>query len=222
VQRAFDGRVRRLNLPASIHVQPIAGGNQQSVSDTVIGMSVSLLLSIVLVYLLMVALYDSYRTPFVIMFSVPVAVVGALGSLALAHQTLNLFSFIGAVLLVGLVTKNGILLVDFANRLRHSGLDDIAAVRESAVERFRPIIMTTCAMIAGMLPLALALDPGSQAERSLGTVVIGGLTSSLLLTLLLVPIVYLKFSPPPREPESLEEILAGRKPSTDLPTVRTT
>jgi hypothetical protein len=72
-----------------------------------------------------------------------------------------------------------------------------------------------------MLPLALALDPGSQAERSLGTVVIGGLTSSLLLTLLLVPIVYLKFSPPPREPESLEQILAGRKPSTDLPTFTT-
>ena len=115
------------------------------------------------------------------------------GSLALTHETLNLFSFIGAVLLIGLVTKNGILLVDFANRLRHSGLDEIQAVRESAIERFRPIIMTTCAMIAGMLPLALALDPGSQAERSLGTVVIGGLTSSLLLTPLLVPIVYLKF-----------------------------
>jgi HAE1 family hydrophobic/amphiphilic exporter-1 len=221
VQRAFDAKVRKLDLPSTVHVQPIAGGNQQSVHDTIVGMSVSLLLSIVLVYLLMVALYDSYRTPFVIMFSVPVAVVGALGSLALAHETLNLFSFIGAVLLVGLVTKNGILLVDFANRLRHAGLDEIAAVRESAMERFRPIIMTTCAMIAGMLPLALALDQGSQAERSLGTVVIGGLTSSLLLTLLLVPIVYLKFSPPPREPESLEQILAGRKPATDLPTLTT-
>ena len=209
VQRAFDARVRELNLPAYIHVQPVSGGNQQSVQQTVVGMSVSLLLSVVLVYLLMVALYDSYRTPFVIMFSVPVAVVGALGSLALAHETLNLFSFIGAVLLIGLVTKNGILLVDFANRLRRAGLDQIAAARESALERFRPIIMTTCAMIAGMLPLALALDPGSQAERSLGTVVIGGLASSLLLTLVLVPIVYLRFSPPPRKEETLEEILAG-------------
>jgi hydrophobic/amphiphilic exporter-1 (mainly G- bacteria), HAE1 family len=216
VQRAFDARLRRLNLPAMVHVQPVNGGNQQSVQQTVTGMSVSLLLSIVLVYLLMVALYDSYRTPFVIMFSVPVAVVGALGSLALTHETLNLFSFIGAILLIGLVTKNGILLVDFANRLRHSGLDEIAAVRESALERFRPIIMTTCAMIAGMLPLALALDPGSQAERSLGTVVIGGLTSSLLLTLLLVPIVYLRFSPPPRDEETLEQILAGAKPTPTL------
>src|SRR5581483_100950 len=138
----------------------------------------------------------------VIMFSVAAAVVEKKGALALAHQTLNLFSFIGSVLLIGLVTKNGILLVDFANRLRHTGYDQIAAVRESALERFRPIIMTTCAMIAGMLPLALALDPGSQAERSLGTVVIGGLSSSLLLTLVLVPIVYLRFSPPPREEET--------------------
>ena len=162
-------------------------------------MSVALLLSIVLVYLLMVALYNSYRTPFIIMFAVPVAVVGAIGSLALTGQTLNLFSLIGAVLLIGLVTKNGILLVDFANRRRNEGLDRVAAIHEAARERFRPIIMTTAAMIAGMLPLALVLDPGAQAERSLGTVVIGGLASSLLLTLVLVPVVYVALAPK-REP----------------------
>jgi HAE1 family hydrophobic/amphiphilic exporter-1 len=195
VQRAFDKGLRALDLPSNVVVAPVAGGNQESVNDTIVGMSASLGLSILLVYLLMVALYDSYRTPFVIMFSVPVAVVGALGALALTGQTLNLFSFIGSVLLIGLVTKNGILLVDFANRLRREGSEDIAAVRESARERFRPIIMTTLAMIAGMTPLALSLDPGSQAERSLGTVVIGGLSSSLLLTLVLVPLVYLRFAP---------------------------
>ena len=193
VQNAFESRLSHMHLPAGITVGPVVGGNQQNVADTVRGMSLSLVLSIALVYLLMVALYDSYRTPFVIMFSVPVAVVGALGALALTHQTLNLFSFIGSVLLIGLVSKNGILLVDFANRLRASGLDTYDAVIESARERFRPIIMTTLAMIAGMTPLALSLDPGSQAQRSLGTVVIGGLLSSLLLTLLLVPIVYLRF-----------------------------
>ncbi len=116
----------------------------------------------------MVALYNSYRTPFVIMFSVPVAVVGALGSLAITHQTLNLFSFIGSVLLIGLVSKNGILLVDFANRLRREGRDEAAAVRESAFERFRPIIMTTIAMIAGMTPLALAIDPGAAGGALAG------------------------------------------------------
>jgi len=202
VQRAFERNLVRLRLPAAISVAPVVGGNQQNVTDTVVGMSLSLVLSIMLVYLLMVALYDSYRTPFVIMFSVPVAIVGALGALALTHQTLNLFSFIGSVLLIGLVSKNGILLVDFANRLRLQGRDREDAVRESALERVRPIVMTTLAMIAGMTPLALALDPGSQAERSLGTVVIGGLTSSLLLTLLLVPIIYLRFAPPPRKAQA--------------------
>ncbi len=195
VQRAFNHRLAGLHLPAGVTVAPAAGGNEQQVSATVTGMTVALLLSIVLVYLLMVALYNSYRTPFIIMFAVPVAVVGAVGSLALIGQTLNLFSLIGAVLLIGLVTKNGILLVDFANRRRNEGLDRIAAIHEAARERFRPIMMTTCAMIAGMLPLALVFDPGAQAERSLGTVVIGGLASSLLLTLVLVPVVYVAMAP---------------------------
>jgi HAE1 family hydrophobic/amphiphilic exporter-1 len=195
VQRDFAHRLAALQLPSSVTVAAAAGGNEQQVDATVRGMTVALLLSIVLVYLLMVALYNSYRTPFIIMFAVPVAVVGALGSLALTGQTLNLFSLIGSVLLIGLVTKNGILLVDFANRRRAAGLDRFAAIHEAARERFRPIIMTTAAMVAGMLPLALALDPGAQAERSLGTVVIGGLASSLLLTLVLVPIVYVALTP---------------------------
>jgi HAE1 family hydrophobic/amphiphilic exporter-1 len=190
VQRAFGARLRALRLPASVNIAPAAGGNEQQVSATVIGMSVALLLSIALVYLLMVALYNSYRLPFIIMFAVPVAVVGALGSLALTRQTLNLFSLIGAVLLIGLVTKNGILLVDFAAARRREGADPRTAIRLAARQRFRPIVMTTFAMVAGMIPLALVLDPGAQAARSLGTVVIGGLLSSLLLTLVLVPVVY--------------------------------
>jgi HAE1 family hydrophobic/amphiphilic exporter-1 len=190
VQRDFAKRLAKLDLPSTISVTPQVGGNQSALSNTLQGMSIALMLSTVLVYLLMVALYNSYRTPFIIMFAVPVAAVGALGSLALTHQTLNLFSLIGTVLLIGLVTKNGILLVDFANARQREGLDRVAAIREAARERFRPIMMTTIAMIAGMLPLALALDPGAQAAMSLGTVVIGGLLSSLLLTLLLVPVVY--------------------------------
>jgi HAE1 family hydrophobic/amphiphilic exporter-1 len=213
VQRAFAQRLAALRLPSTVTVAAAAGGNEQEVGDTVTGMTFALLLSVALVYLLMVALYNSYRTPFIIMFAVPVAVVGALGSLALTHQTLNLFSLIGAVLLIGLVTKNGILLVDFANMRRRGGLDRLAAIREAARERFRPIIMTTVAMIAGMLPLALALDPGAQAARSLGTVVVGGLISSLLLTLVLVPVVYMAVSP--------QDYLRAHDEQLAVPAVRT-
>jgi hydrophobic/amphiphilic exporter-1 (mainly G- bacteria), HAE1 family len=195
VTRSFERRLRSLDLPKGISVTPVAGGNQASLSETVVEMTISLALSILLVYLLMVALYNGYVTPFIIMFTVPVAVVGALGALAITHQTLNLFSLIGSIMLVGLVAKNGILLVDFANQLREHGLTKLEAIKESALARFRPIVMTTVAMIAGMLPLALALDPGSQAERPLGIVVIGGLSSSLVLTLLLIPIMYLRFAP---------------------------
>jgi hydrophobic/amphiphilic exporter-1 (mainly G- bacteria), HAE1 family len=195
VQRDFGRRLAKLDLPKTVTVQPAAGGNQQDVAATVYGMGIALLLSILLVYLLMVALYNSYRTPFIIMFSIPVAAVGSLGSLALTHQTLNLFSLIGTVLLIGLVTKNGILLVDFAGARRREGMSSVAAIRAAARQRFRPIMMTTIAMIAGMSPLALALDPGAQASRSLGTVVIGGLASSLLLTLVLVPIVFVALTP---------------------------
>jgi len=221
VQRAFATRLRALNLPAMVTVAAAAGGNEQQVGNTVTGMAAALLLSIILVYLLMVALYNSYRTPFIIMFAVPVAVVGALGSLALTHQTLNLFSLIGSVLLIGLVTKNGILLVDFANMRRRGGLDRISAIREAARERFRPIMMTTVAMVAGMTPLALALDPGAQAARSLGTVVIGGLISSLLLTLVLVPVVYLAVSPaaqqtPEEEKRKEDKPLAPTRSATRI------
>jgi HAE1 family hydrophobic/amphiphilic exporter-1 len=197
VQRDFQRRLNALHLPSTVTVAPSAGGNEQEVASTVSGMSLALALSTVLVYLLMVALYNSYRTPFIIMFAVPVAVVGALGSLALTHQTLNLFSLIGSVLLIGLVTKNGILLVDFADMRQREGLGRIEAIKEAARERFRPIMMTTAAMIAGMIPLAFVLDPGAQAEASLGTVVIGGLSSSLLLTLLLVPVVYVALAATP-------------------------
>jgi multidrug efflux pump subunit AcrB len=117
--------------------------------------------------------------------------------LAATGQTLNLYSLIGVVMLVGLVSKNGILLVDFAEVHVDAGMEKFDAIKLAARERFRPIVMTTVSMISGMLPLALALDPGSAAKRSLGTVVIGGLTSSLLLTLLIVPIVFIWIAPGP-------------------------
>ena len=164
-------------------------------AQTLVGLGTSLILSIMLVFLLMVALYNSYRAPFIIMFSVPVAAVGALGALFLTRSTLNLFSLIGTILLVGIVTKNGILLVDYANTLRERGESKIKAIQESAFTRFRPIIMTSISVIAGNIPLALALEPGSSTRSSLGVVVIGGITSSLILTLVLVPVMYVLLAP---------------------------
>ncbi|TAM58649.1 efflux RND transporter permease subunit [bacterium] len=195
VEQAFRRRLAALGLPAYVSVRANPNGNQQNTKDTVVGLSAALVLSFALVYLLMTALYNGYLTPFIIMFSVPVATVGALGALALARQTLNLFSLIGTIMLVGLVTKNGILLVDYANTLRERGYEKLAAIMESARVRFRPIVMTTVSMIAGMAPLALGLVPGMETRQGLGIVIIGGLASSLLLTLVLVPVVFVWLAP---------------------------
>ena len=198
VQTAFQARVKALHLPNTVIIGVGAGGTQANLVQTVNGLGTSLILSFSLVYLLMVALYNAYRAPLVIMMAVPVAAVGAFGGLAITGQTLNLYSLIGVVMLVGLVSKNGILLVDFAEIKVGAGMQKYDAIRAAARERFRPIVMTTVSMISGMLPLALALDPGSAAKRSLGTVVIGGLTSSLVLTLLIVPIVFIWIAPGPK------------------------
>jgi HAE1 family hydrophobic/amphiphilic exporter-1 len=195
VQQAFQQRLKSLHLPSNIVVRPRPLGQQDLMGQTLLGLGGSLVLSIVLVFLLMVALYNSYRSPLIILFTVPVAAVGALGALSLTHGTLNLFSLIGTILLVGIVSKNGILLVDYANTLRERGRSKVQAIQESAFTRFRPIVMTSISIVAGNIPLALALEPGSSVRSSLGVVVIGGILSSLILTLLLVPIMYLWLAP---------------------------
>ena len=167
-----------------------ASGDSQFLGETISSMSIALLTSFALVYVLMVILYGSFFTPAVIMLSVPVALVGALFMLAATHQSLNLFSMIGIIMLFGLVAKNGILLVDYANTMRKRGMRAVDAMRAAAGTRLRPIVMTTAAMVFGMLPLSLGLAEGAEFRRSMGTVLIGGLLSSLILTLFLVPVVY--------------------------------
>jgi HAE1 family hydrophobic/amphiphilic exporter-1 len=194
VERDFSARLAALHLPPNVHVAPNSSGNQANLIATVGGIAAALLLSMALVYLLMVALFNSYLSPFIIMFTVPLAAVGAIGGLALTRGTLNLFSLLGTVLLIGLVAKNGILLVDFANRARARGADRLTAIRAAAKERFRPIVMTTFSMVFGMLPLAAGLEAGGAQRAPLGVVVIGGLLSSLLLSLVVIPIVYLQLT----------------------------
>ncbi|MGA3038200.1 MAG: efflux RND transporter permease subunit [Vulcanimicrobiaceae bacterium] len=195
VQNEFFKRLPSLHLPPNITVKPAPLGSQDFMNQTLRGLGASMIFSVILVFLLMVALYNSYSSPFIIMFSVPVAAVGALGALMITHKTLNLFSLIGSILLIGIATKNGILLVDYANTLRSRGRDKLAAIKESAHTRFRPIIMTSFSIVAANIPLALGFEPGSGARTSLGTVIIGGVLSSLVLTLLLVPIAYMWMAP---------------------------
>jgi HAE1 family hydrophobic/amphiphilic exporter-1 len=195
VTKTFERKVADLKLGKSFLVKPAAQGQQDLMGQALLTLGGSLAISIVLVFFMIVALYNSYRTPFVTLFAVPLATIGALGALWITRSTLNLYSLIGMVLLVGLVTKNGILLVDYADTVRERGKSREEGIAEAAETRFRPIIMTTLAMVAGMFPLALGLEPGAQSRASLAIAVIGGLLSSLVLTLFIVPIMYRWIAP---------------------------
>ena len=146
--------------------------------------------ALIFVYLVMVALYNSYLYPFVVLFSIPMAIIGALFALAISGETLSILSMIGLIMLIGLVAKNAILIVDFTNHLRDKGLSVRDALIEAGKERLRPILMTTLSMVFGMLPIALATGASAEMKNGMAWVIIGGLSSSLLLTLVLVPAVY--------------------------------
>lgn len=152
------------------------------------------MLALVLIYLTLAAQFESFRDPFIIMFTVPLAIAGAVLSLWYFNQTLNIFSQIGQIMLIGLVTKNGILIVEFANQKKAQGLNVIDAVKEAARLRLRPILMTSLSTILGTLPIALALGAGSESRVSMGIAVIGGLIFSTILTLFVIPAIYSYFS----------------------------
>jgi HAE1 family hydrophobic/amphiphilic exporter-1 len=178
-------------LPLDSQVEP--RGDIEQFLDTVSRIGATLGLSVLIVYVILAILYRSYVLPCAIMLSVPLASIGAVGALFVTASPLNLYSMLGIVMLIGLVAKNGILLVDYAEREIRRGESAYAATIAAAHRRFRPILMTTVAMIAGMLPLALGQTIGAQYRQALGIVVIGGLASSLLLTLFLVPIAYVTY-----------------------------
>lgn len=183
--------VKKMDLPESVTVN--FGGDLKNQGDAFGSLGFALLISIVLVYLIMVALYDNYVYPFVVLFSIPLAMIGALLALALTMQTLSIFSILGIIMLIGLVAKNAILVVDFTNDLKKQGLPVKAALIKATQERFRPILMTTLAMVIGMLPIAMAQGAGAEWKNGLAWVLIGGLTSSMFLTLIIVPIIYYLF-----------------------------
>jgi len=154
-------------------------------------LGLAFLASILLVYLILVALYDSWVYPLVVLFSIPVAIVGALLALALSMSLLDIFSMVGMIMLVGLVAKNAILLVDFANQSKLEGMDTNQALVAAGRTRLRPILMTTLSMAIGFLPIALAQGAAAEWKNGLAWALIGGLLSSMILTLVVVPVVYL-------------------------------
>ena len=162
------------------------------------------LLALILVYLILSAQFESFRDPLIIMFTVPLALAGAVLSLWLFGQTLNIFSQIGIIALVGIVTKNGILIVEFANQRRAKGLSIREAVIDAATQRFRPILMTSLATAFGVLPIALALGAAAKSRQSIGIVIIGGLLFSLGLTLFVIPALYTYLSSQKRHIEVSE------------------
>jgi HAE1 family hydrophobic/amphiphilic exporter-1 len=156
-------------------------------------LGIALLAAIVLVYLIMVSLYNSFVYPFVVLFSIPLSIIGALLALALSNNSLNLFTILGLIMLIGLVAKNAIILVDFTNQRKAEGASTYQALIDANHARLRPILMTTLAMVIGMLPIALAKGAGAEWKNGLAWVIIGGLVSSLFLTLVIVPVMYAIF-----------------------------
>ncbi len=188
INAEIEKRIAELELPAGITIS--SGGDVQNMQDMFRDMTIAITFAGIFIYMIMVALFESYVHPFTIMFSIPVALVGGLGALVLTGQTLNMFSMIGILLAMGLVTKNAILLVDRTNEQRAKGLSVREALLEAGPTRLRPILMTTLTMVLGMMPLALALGAGSEMRQSMAIIVIGALISSTLLTLVLVPVIY--------------------------------
>ena len=162
-------------------------------------------LALLLIYLVLAAQFESFRDPATILLTVPLALAGGLLALWYIGQTINIFSQIGMIMLIGIVTKNGILIVEFANQRREAGLDRYAAAIDSAAQRFRPILMTSLATMRGALPLALALGGATRSRIPLGVAIIGGLAFSLLLTLYLIPALYSYISPKEMSPHAEEE-----------------
>jgi HAE1 family hydrophobic/amphiphilic exporter-1 len=171
-------------------VDYVWGGDMEMQGEGFGTLGIALLAAILLVYLVMVALYNSFVYPFVVLFSVPLSFIGALLALALTNNSLNIFTILGIIMLIGLVCKNAILLVDFTNHRKEAGESTFNALVQANHARLRPILMTTIAMVIGMIPIALAKGGAAEMNNGLAWVIIGGLVSSLFLTLVIVPVVY--------------------------------
>jgi len=188
VTNDIRARLATLSLPDG--VTTAFGGNVQTMNESLGSLMFTLLLSIIFVYMVLASQFNSFTQPLVLMLSLPLSVVGALLALRLVHMSLDMISLIGIILLLGLVTKNSILLVDFANRQREKGASREEAMLRAGSVRLRPILMTSSSLILGMLPVSLSLGSSGSFRAPMAVAVIGGLITSTLLTLVFVPVAY--------------------------------
>lgn len=188
VTSELEKRLETLKKPESVKWK--WGGDAEDQAEGFGTLGIALIAAIMLVYMIMVVLYNDFVKPFIVLFSIPLSFIGALWALALTNESLNIFTILGIIMLIGLVAKNAILLVDFANHRVEQGDTIEVALIEANHARLRPILMTTIAMVFGMLPIAMASGAGSEMNNGLAIVIIGGLMSSLFLTLIIVPVVY--------------------------------
>jgi HAE1 family hydrophobic/amphiphilic exporter-1 len=188
VTREIKAQLDTLSLPPGAYIR--YGGDLKRQSQGINTLGFALWTSLLLVYLIMVALYDNWVYPLVVLVSIPLSIIGAFLALALAHENLTVFTGLGLLMLVGLVGKNAILVVDFANDLQKKGLPLENALLQATKLRFRPVLMTNIAMVIGLLPLAFAAGAGAEWKNGLSWAIIGGLNSSMFLSLIVVPVVY--------------------------------
>ena len=191
ISKVRDEYIPELNLPPGYNYKMIGQADNMARSFKEVYKAV--ILAIVVVYMVLAAQFESFSQPLIIMVSLPFAIIGAILGLLVAGQTANMMSMIGFTMLLGLVTKNAILLIDYANQEREKGMSIREAVLLACSLRLRPILMTTLSTILGMLPIALGIGEGAELRQSMGVVLIGGLTTSTLLTLVVVPLIYLLF-----------------------------
>lgn len=184
----INAAVEEIGLPMGVTSK--FAGDAEMMEESFANMLFTLLLAVVLIYMVLAAQFESLMHPFTIMLSLPLSIVGALGLLALTGRTLNIFSMIGMIMLMGLVTKNAILLIDFTNQLRRGGMGKTDAILKAGPVRLRPILMTTLSTIAGMIPVAIGLGSGAESRAPMGTAIVGGLLTSTVLTLVVIPVVY--------------------------------
>jgi multidrug efflux pump len=173
-------------------------GDSKDYTESSSSLMFAFMLALILIFLVLAAQFESFKDPFIVMMTVPLALTGALIFMWYFNVTMNIFSQIGLIMLIGLVSKNGILLVEFANQRKAAGLNKVDAIKSAAASRFRPILMTSLATIFGLLPLALGLGEGAQSRVAMGITVVGGMMFSTFLTLFVVPAIYTYISSEPK------------------------